>query len=597
MPINHELNIDFTPEYKEYLKELGEGKLSKYISCIPHKFPRQYPKTTIEEKTFPSSFDPRLTYMTPIKDQGPLNTCFAFASVAQLEALASKNTGVKRFFSEEHLRFYTSNKNDQLWFNIDPDEGRLFDYTAANFTNWTGPVYQSDAPYDPTPGVEWNDIQMDSTVQLHVTGTKEIANKVTSNDRDAIMQAITDYGSVYAFLNWAVACFNVTNSAYLYYEPIAIKPVLHGICICGWDDNFPLTYFNSSHRPSSNGAWLVKDSRGTSFGIQGYIWVSYEEIDISDVACFTGFRFAMDDQMLSLDTQPLDWKIYDTSDTYICNMYDLTNEYNEHRIISDIMINSSSIGSDYSIFIVPAPSGTPPAVSSLTNPVASGTYTYEGFITKTLTTPYTIPNSGKFAFIVKTSIGNDGLSSNNVEYTTRGFNGNLLMFKRPTRSYYSLGSTWQDNYLNSRFTNCGSWCIRPIFPNAYVTPWTPHVQGSVTHGIFTLGIARGLCVSMGRLKFIHVHVTVEAISGSPTGDLQITGCPYNPQYETPLNLGITSYMGVDFNQRYVFPLLESNGIIEFLSCGSGPEVAININTVYVDATLQLAGLFLIDTGL
>ena len=48
--------------------------------------------------------------------------------------------------------------------------------------------------------------------------------------------------------------------------------------LVGWDDNFPKENFNSACRPSSNGAWLVRNSwGGDGYSRYGYFWLSYED--------------------------------------------------------------------------------------------------------------------------------------------------------------------------------------------------------------------------------------------------------------------------------------------------------------------------------
>ena len=51
-------------------------------------------------------------------------------------------------------------------------------------------------------------------------------------------------------------------------------PENHWVAIVGWDDDFPADYFATV--PSTNGAWLIQNSRSSSWGNNGYAWVSYD---------------------------------------------------------------------------------------------------------------------------------------------------------------------------------------------------------------------------------------------------------------------------------------------------------------------------------
>ncbi|MDR2649944.1 MAG: lectin like domain-containing protein [Clostridiales bacterium] len=581
--------VAYTPEYKEYLKDKKEGSLDKYKNYVPFPFIRQVPLIGGTERVFPTSFDPRMTYMTPVKNQNPYGTCWAFASVGNLEALVSKNTGIKNIYSEEHVRFWASNENLPQWFSRDPGDGGNFVDTAASITPWVGPVYQSDAPYNSSPGNQWDNTNMSKPSRLHVTSTKVIGSDINS-----IKQVVTDYGSVHCALRWHDVFYNVTYYAYnstSYHPP---DEGYHAVLVCGWNDNFARTNFNLSYRPANNGAWLVKNSWGTGFGDLGYFWLSYEDASVYGFETFTGFRPVTGEKMLALDTNIMGMPIEYLNETYMCNMFDLTSQIGTYPVITDIMIQTGSIGSSYSINIVPAPSGSLPPIGSLPAPVATGTHTYTGACTVTLPTPYLIPGPGKYAFIVKTSVGNNSRSTCYMEYIHREYNGLGQYYKNRGESFIYAGSGWVDNYdiyIPSGALG-GNWCIRPILQAAVVTTFTPVVKGSITAGTISLGLIRGQCVSMGHLKFILIHVVINSISGSPSGNLQITGSPYLPIYEMPLDLGITSYTGVNLNDRYLTPQILPNGVIEILSCGDGSEQALPVSILASYATLQVAGCFI-----
>ena len=63
--------------------------------------------------------------------------------------------------------------------------------------------------------------------------------------------------------------FNAATSAY-YSRGTDLD---HHVCIVGWDDAYPAGRF--LRRPPGPGAFLIKNSWGTTYGQGGYFWISY----------------------------------------------------------------------------------------------------------------------------------------------------------------------------------------------------------------------------------------------------------------------------------------------------------------------------------
>lgn len=69
------------------------------------------------------------------------------------------------------------------------------------------------------------------------------------------------------------------------YEPTESN---HAVCIVGWDDTFPASSYREGCQPPADGAWIVKNSWDSTWGNDGYFYLSYYDMSL---CCLQSFEF------------------------------------------------------------------------------------------------------------------------------------------------------------------------------------------------------------------------------------------------------------------------------------------------------------------
>ena len=255
-----------------------------------------------------SSYDPTydlrtLGRVTAIRDQDPLNICWVFASLGSLESsLLPSDT---EDFSEDNLALAAAND-----FGTDPYQPGNFYMTTAELARWNGPVDQSAEPYG-------EDIFVPGLPALtHVQNVLFLPDRTgyTGDANDTIKWAVETYGAVYTgmyadpsmYETATPSYYNKTTHAYYYNGN---KGADHAVDIVGWDDNYDPTNFSADERPADKGAFIVRNSWGSSANGDwsssdgGYFYVSYDDVQIGKgMAVFTGESTANYAQNLGYDT-------------------------------------------------------------------------------------------------------------------------------------------------------------------------------------------------------------------------------------------------------------------------------------------------------
>ena len=216
--------------------------------------------------TLPSAYDLRnQSLVSSVKTQGSSGSCWAFSSLASLESVLLRKTGIEYDFSENNMKNLLKKYSTIGDNGGEPNSGNN-DFEPISFlTGWYGPVLESEDPYDPSSILS---PLLDPA--FHIQDVYIIPERKNATDNQLIKQAIYNYGAVSTGIY--LSGKNTYNTE---------RSVNHGVVIVGWDDNYSKTNF--SPNPPGNGAFIVKNSWGPNSGDNGYYYVSYYDTTIGSL--------------------------------------------------------------------------------------------------------------------------------------------------------------------------------------------------------------------------------------------------------------------------------------------------------------------------
>ncbi len=254
------------------------------------------------QDSLPSSYNSTdLGYVTPVRNQAAYGTCWAHAAIASVESYMIKhgirngatgyvaNTGMD--FSESHLAWFAyTNAYDKLgMLNGDKttpasdyrDLGGNGEFAAMTMMRGEGPASESSNSALVYSNMKSSGLSSSFAYQYNAAQVVDVQWIPTYN-RAAVKQAIMEYGAG-SFSYCHDDSFEAPSGAY--YCPYDYS-CNHDVTVVGWDDNYSRTNFKSSARPSSNGAWIIKNSWGTGLGTNGYYYISYEDVPSQSDCCY-----------------------------------------------------------------------------------------------------------------------------------------------------------------------------------------------------------------------------------------------------------------------------------------------------------------------
>ncbi|MDR1018578.1 MAG: lectin like domain-containing protein, partial [Lachnospiraceae bacterium] len=412
-----------------------------------------------------------------VRNQGNYGSCWAFATLASAESSIFKQTG------NRNINLSVYQLVSAAWGNKMYNDPNGLQYGGTEFlsgaalANWYG---ATDYNYFPYPGGSTAKVSTNSRVYTDHSYTlrnmyrfpsnKDGNGAYSSDNIKAIKEGLVNYGVLLTSYNHVQnntapyePYYNSTHQAY--YDPYDAQDIdgdgepdyeyyaNHSVSIVGWDDNFPASYFNNT--PAGNGAFKIKNSWGTSWGDNGYFWISYY-----DKSLCSSYYYDMYPKGTLKENRLYSYDNLDTANIgtdqnvseWMSNVFTINDGSNKRTTPSYVTFYASNPGTIWRIYAYKNPKTGNPTSGTLldisTNTVTSYIEfknTYAGYNQVKLQKNYPLENGTKIAIVLQATEANP-ITEDSIPLELKDNSSTSVMPITRGVSYFRFGNSghWED---------------------------------------------------------------------------------------------------------------------------------------------------------